>query len=75
MHTMERNSARFAGQDLVIGGYTPSPKNLDVLVIGYYDDGKLIYAARTRNGFTPASRVDLYTSVKELFQGKQSGWR
>jgi hypothetical protein len=46
-----------AGQELVIGGYTSSPKNFDALVIGYYDDGDLIYAARTRNGFTPASRV------------------
>ena len=26
-----------AGQELVIAGYTPSPKNFDALVIGYYD--------------------------------------
>jgi ATP-dependent DNA ligase len=45
------------GQELVIGGYTPSIKNFDALVIGYYDGDKLIYAARTRNGFTPASRA------------------
>ena len=49
------------GQEFVIAGYyTPSPKNFDALVIGYYDRGKLIYAARTRNGFTPASRVQLF---------------
>ena len=24
-------------------------------IFGYYDDGRLIYVARTRNGFTPAS--------------------
>jgi len=36
------------GQELVTGGYTPSPKNFDGLVIGYYDGSKLIYAARTR---------------------------
>lgn len=36
-----------AGQELVIAGYTPSPKNFDALVIGCYQDGKLIYAART----------------------------
>ena len=45
------------GQEFVIGGYTPSLKNFDALVIGYYDEPKLIYAARTRNGFTPASRA------------------
>jgi Tol biopolymer transport system component len=26
------------------------------LIFGYYYDGKLQYAARTRNGFTPSSR-------------------
>src|SRR5258708_11754457 len=46
------------GQELVIAGYTPSPKNFDALVIGYYEGDKLMYAARTRNGFTPASLVE-----------------
>jgi DNA ligase D-like protein (predicted ligase) len=55
-----------AGQELVIGGYTPSPKNFDALVIGYYHDSKLMYAARTRNGFTPASRADLFKKLKPL---------
>src|SRR5580765_7374282 len=27
------------GQKFVIAGYTPSPKNFDALVIGYYDGG------------------------------------
>lgn len=55
-----------AGQEFVIAGYTPSPKNFDALVIGYYDDDRLIYAARTRNGFTPASRAELFKKVKPL---------
>lgn len=55
-----------AGQELVIAGYTPSSKNFDALVIGYYQDGKLMYAARTRNGFTPASRVELFKKLKPL---------
>src|SRR5580658_898547 len=55
-----------AGQELVIGGYTPSSKTFDALVIGYYEDGKLIYAARTRNGFTPASRAELFKKLKPL---------
>src|SRR4029077_14088245 len=54
------------GQELVIAGYTPSSKNFDALVIGYYDGDKLIYAARTRNGFTPASRVELFKKIKPL---------
>ncbi len=54
------------GQELVIAGYTPSPKNFDALVIGYYEGDKLMYAARTRNGFTPASRAELFKKIKPL---------
>jgi DNA ligase D-like protein (predicted ligase) len=53
-------------QDFVIAGYTPSGKNFDALVIGYYADDKLIYSARTRNGFTPASRASLFKKIKPL---------
>jgi ATP-dependent DNA ligase len=58
------------GQELVIAGYTPSSKNFDALVIGYYQDGKLLYAARTRNGFTPASRAELFKKLKPLEIGE-----
>src|SRR4029077_17448241 len=54
------------GQKLVIAGYTPSLKNFDALVIGYYQDGQLIYAARTRSGFTPSSRAELFKKLKPL---------
>lgn len=54
------------GQEFVIGGYTPSAKNFDALVIGYFDGPKLIYAARTRNGFTPALRAELFKRMKPL---------
>jgi len=54
------------GQELVIAGYTPSPKNFDALAIGYYENAKLMYAARTRNGFTPASRAELFRKIKPL---------
>src|SRR5262249_19564866 len=54
------------GQEFVIGGYTPSPKNFDALVIGSYDGDRLMYAARTRNGFTPSSRAALFKKLKPL---------
>jgi ATP-dependent DNA ligase len=54
------------GQELVIAGYTPSAKNFDALIVGYYDGSDLIYAARTRNGFTPASRAELFRKMKPL---------
>jgi ATP-dependent DNA ligase len=40
------------GQEFVIGGYTIGPKNFDAVVFGYYEGEKLLYAGRTRNGFT-----------------------
>jgi len=54
------------GQEFVIGGYTASAKNFDALIFGYYKDNQLIYAARTRNGFTPASREKLFRQIRGM---------
>jgi DNA ligase D-like protein (predicted polymerase)/DNA ligase D-like protein (predicted ligase) len=54
------------GQELVIGGYTPSGKNFDALIIGYFENGALLYVARTRNGFTPALRQTLFAKLQKL---------
>jgi bifunctional non-homologous end joining protein LigD len=54
------------GQEFVIGGYTHGTKTFDALVFGYYDGDKLIYVARTRNGFTPVSRAHLFRRFKAL---------
>ena len=50
----------------MIAGYTPTPKNFDAIVFGYYDDERLIYAGRTRNGFTPSSRDQLFRRFGDL---------
>jgi bifunctional non-homologous end joining protein LigD len=47
------------GQEFVIGGYTAGGATFDALIFGYYDGGELLYAARTRNGFTPSTREEL----------------
>jgi bifunctional non-homologous end joining protein LigD len=44
------------GQAFVIAGYTLGARNFDAIVVGYLEDGKLLYAVRTRSGFKPASR-------------------
>jgi bifunctional non-homologous end joining protein LigD len=54
------------GQEFVIGGYTFSSKNFDSLIFGYYEGAGLIYAARTRNGFTPAPREQLFRKFRGL---------
>ncbi|HVZ34582.1 MAG TPA: hypothetical protein VG963_19270, partial [Polyangiaceae bacterium] len=53
-------------QEFVIGGYTRAPRNFDALIFGYYDGPQLRYVARTRNGFTPASRDQLFQRFKGL---------
>ena len=54
-----------AGQEFVIGGYTVG-NPFDALVFGYYEGQQLMYVARTRNGFTPASRRRLFERFREL---------
>ena len=54
------------GQEFVIGGYTIGTRTFDALIIGYYENGRLRYASRTRNGFTPALRQQLFKKFRSL---------
>jgi len=54
------------GQEFVVGGYFPGPHGFDSLIVGYYDGDKLMYVARTRNGFVPASRRQVVSKLKHL---------
>jgi hypothetical protein len=53
-------------QELVIGGYKVGGRTFDAVVFGYYDGQRLIYVARTRNGFSPSSREALFRKFKGL---------
>jgi DNA ligase D-like protein (predicted ligase) len=54
------------GQELVIGGYMPGPHGVDSVIVGYYKGDELIYVARVRNGFVPASRRRVYEHLRPL---------
>jgi bifunctional non-homologous end joining protein LigD len=54
------------GQEFVIAGYTMGGATFDALVFGYYEGSKLLYVARTRNGFTPRLREDLLKRFRGL---------
>ena len=54
------------GQDLVIGGYIPGPHGFDSLIVGYYQGKDLMYVARVRNGFVPASRRKVFERICHL---------
>lgn len=49
-------------QEFVIAGYTDSSKGLPgfgALILGVYDEGRLVYAGRVGTGFTIKQRIDL----------------
>jgi len=53
-------------QEFVIGGYTIGTRTFDALVFGFFDGDRLVYVARTRNGFTPATRERLFKRFRDL---------
>ena len=53
------------GQEFVIGGYVPD-NPFDSIILGYYPDGKLLYAAKVRNGFVPNTRQEVAAKLKDL---------
>jgi DNA ligase D-like protein (predicted ligase) len=54
------------GQELAIGGYVPGPHGLDSIIVGYYKGDDLVYVARVRNGFVPASRRQVFEKLRSL---------
>ena len=53
------------GQEFVIGGYFPGTHGFDSIIVGYYRGKDLMYVARTRNGFVPASRRKVFAKLKD----------
>ena len=54
------------GQEFVIGGFIPGPHGVDSIIVGHYRGRDLVYVARVRNGFVPASRRMVYEKLKPL---------
>lgn len=56
-------------QELVIGGYTDpegSREHIGALLVGYYDDDKLVYAGKVGTGFTMKTLVELKRALAPL---------
>jgi len=53
-------------QEFVIGGYTRGANTSDALIIGFYRGKDLIFAARVRAGFVPATRREVYEQLQRL---------
>jgi len=53
-------------QDFVIGGYYPNASNVDSILVGYYEQRKLYFAARVKAGFTPHTRAEVFRRISGL---------
>ncbi|MEA2903878.1 MAG: bifunctional non-ous end joining protein LigD [Alphaproteobacteria bacterium] len=56
-------------QEFVVGGYSPStamPHAVGALAVGYYDQGRLIYAGRIGTGYTHATAKDLWKRLHAI---------
>jgi bifunctional non-homologous end joining protein LigD len=60
-------------QEFVVGGYSPSsvvPRAIGALVVGYYENGSLVYAGRIGTGYTQAVARDLWKRLHPLEIGQ-----
>jgi bifunctional non-homologous end joining protein LigD len=53
-------------QEFVIGGYKPENRNFQSIVVGYYENKRLRFAARVRAGFTAAQRAAVFELLRRL---------
>jgi ATP-dependent DNA ligase len=47
-------------------GVIPGPHGFDSVIVGYYQGKDLMYVARVRNGFVPASRRQVFEKIRHL---------
>ena len=54
------------GQEFVIGGYTPGTHGFDSIIVGIYDGKDLMFSAKVRAGFVPATRRGVFKQIAHL---------
>jgi bifunctional non-homologous end joining protein LigD len=53
-------------QEFVIGGYIPGAHGFDALLVGVYENKKLIFVAKVKDGFVPRIRDEILRALKKL---------
>jgi ATP-dependent DNA ligase len=53
-------------QEFVIGGYIPGTRGFDPLLVGVYENKKLIFVTKVKNGFVPRIRDEVFPALKAL---------
>ena len=53
-------------QDFVICGYIPGARGFDALLGGIYENKKLLFVAKVKDGFVPRNRDEIFPALKKL---------
>jgi ATP-dependent DNA ligase len=53
-------------QEFVIGGYIPGARGFDALLVGVYENKRLTFVAKVKNGSVPRIRDELFPALKAL---------
>src|SRR5690242_6025106 len=51
---------------LVDAGYRPGNTNFELLLVGYFEADKLMFAGKVRQGLNPAIRAGVFKTIKHL---------
>jgi ATP-dependent DNA ligase len=53
-------------QEFVIVGYIPGALGFDALLVGVYENKKLMFVAKVKKGFVPRIRDEIFPALKTL---------
>jgi bifunctional non-homologous end joining protein LigD len=53
-------------QEFVIGGYIPGAHGFESLLVGLYENDKLIFVAKVKSGFVPLMRDETFPKLKKV---------
>ena len=56
---------RLQAEDFVIGGYIPGSQGFDALLVGVYENRKLTFVAKVKDGFVPRIRDEIFPALKK----------
>jgi bifunctional non-homologous end joining protein LigD len=53
-------------QEFVVGGYIPGSHGFDALLVGVYENKRLMFVAKVKNGFLPSIRPKILRALEKL---------
>jgi DNA ligase D-like protein (predicted ligase) len=53
-------------QEFVIGGYIPGSHGFDALLVGVYENKRLIFVAKVKDGFVQRTRDEIFPALQKL---------